>query len=291
MKHLQEYILESLSNETSKNLNELRSWLKSKNYEAYLDTLNIMLKDPKVKGLLIDGFGKDLGDIDFKYEPKDIAAKDLQPIQKEIDLDKSVKHILTKEKNVENVLNEPVVVDNMPIVTFNDKYIIDGHHRWIEVAMMHPESKLLCYNYTSDISVSEMLKAVQGSIAAVMAEHDKEKIPSETVNGNNIYAMSDESIATYINHTVTQCVLNKMIEVNIDKDVDGQEAGVDYLIKRLKDIKNNYKPVFAHEREDMPQLTKAGANSEHSKETSNPTNVGSALNKLANGKVDKEVVK
>ena len=54
MKSLYNFIFESREIETSSNKQrrkELEKWLKHKNYEDYVDTLNKMLEDPKSAAL------------------------------------------------------------------------------------------------------------------------------------------------------------------------------------------------------------------------------------------------
>ena len=91
MEKLISYLIESVSKNTSSNFQrkkELESWLKNKNYPDYLNALNRMLKDPKAKLLLQDGFGGDLGNMKLKYSVKQISASSLRPTQSEIDIEK-----------------------------------------------------------------------------------------------------------------------------------------------------------------------------------------------------------
>ena len=147
-----------------------------------------MLKDPKAKVLLEDGFGGELGDIEFTFQPRLIRAASLIPTQAEIDVEKSLKHPLTKPDNIRNDFQNKIVVNGTPIVTFRGNYVIDGHHRWSEVAMLNPDGKMLCFDYNADISPVQMLKAVQGAIASVLAKRDKDgELPQSKVDSQNIY--------------------------------------------------------------------------------------------------------
>lgn len=293
MKNLTDYILESLKKKwTTSNkerLKELETWLKSKSYDDFLDSLNKMLDDPKAKVLLIDGFGGILGETKFIFEEKEIHPEDLTPTQNEIDINKSLDYLLTKPQNVENDYKDVIVIDKSPVVTFNGKYIIDGHHRWIEAVVLRPKGNLLCYDYSAKLSPKQMLKAVQGAIAAVMAENDKDKIPSSRTHGENMYDMNDHEIAKYVNSTITQAVCNKITE--LDDKIDGQEAAIDYIIKRMIKVRDTIKPIEnAPDRDDMPQTSKAGADI-NDKSTADPDDDGSALNKLVDGKIHKDAVK
>ena len=83
MKSINDYIFESNEVSTTSNKQrrkELEKWLKHKNYEDYVDTLNKMLKDPKAKTLLEDGncsWG-------FSFRDKKEDKKDLKKYLKEL---------------------------------------------------------------------------------------------------------------------------------------------------------------------------------------------------------------
>lgn len=289
MKSLIEYIYEN-SNETYSNkdrLKKLKSWLKSKNYHDYINTLNKMLEDPKAASLLQDGFGGSLGNMKLKYSIKEIPAKNLIPSQSEIDIDKSLKHCLTNPNNIDNDFNEPIVLANMPLITFNGKYIIDGHHRWSEPAIINPNGKMLCFNYDGHLTPIEMLKAVQGAIASVMADDNdnNEKLPSSHVEGKNIYDMSDKEISNYIKKYLTKEVSDKIRTLTQSNNVER------YILDNIKRFQQDNKPPKGMpNRGDMPQTNKAGTE-KGNKITSMPEYPGSALNKLKQKKINKDVVK
>src|SRR5574344_1291804 len=80
MKNLNLYIFESREVSTTSNKQrrkELEKWLKHKNYEDYVETLNKMLEDPKSAALLEDGFGGILGDTKLKFSVQKITVSQL----------------------------------------------------------------------------------------------------------------------------------------------------------------------------------------------------------------------
>ena len=87
-----------------------------------------------------------------------------------------------------NTNKNPIEI-NKPIVTFRQNYVIDGHHTWLQAITLNPNGKILAFNYDGDISPIQMLKAVQGTIAAVKAEDNNNngKLPSNKVNGHNFF--------------------------------------------------------------------------------------------------------
>ena len=259
MQHINNYIFESrevLTTSNKQRRKELEKWLKHKNYEDYVDTLNKMLEDPKSAALLEDGFGGSLGDTQLKFSVQKIPVSQLMPTQKEIDLDKSLKHALTKEESFKKTFKNPIEI-NKPIVTFRKNYVIDGHHTWLQAIALNPNGKILAFNYDGDISPIQMLKAVQGTIAAVKADDNKNngKLPSNKVEGPNFFDddFDRKKIRKYLEDTFDNSLIDIYCEY-IKKCKDRDDI-IKYLEDRLLDIKaNNYPFEAAPSRDDMPQV-------------------------------------
>ena len=295
MKNLNLYIFESREVSTTSNKQrrkELEKWLKHKKYDDYVDTLNKMLEDPKAKTLLEDGFGGELGDTKLTFSVKEIPVSQLMPTQSEIDLDKSLKHALTKKESFEKTFTDPIEI-NKPIVTFRQNYVIDGHHTWLQAIAINPKGKILSFNYDGDISPIQMLKAVQGTIAAVKADDNNNngKLPSNKVDGPNFFDKSfdEKKIRKYIEETFDESLTN--IYCNYLDNCKNKKDIIDYITERLLDIKaNNYPFESAPSRENMPQVFKGGTNAED-KSSALPDKEGSAMNKLKDDKFMKSVIK
>ena len=292
MKSLNDFIFESKEVFTKSNKErkkELENWLKHKKYEDYVETLNKMLDDPKAKTLLEDGFGGELGDTNLTFSVKEISSQSLIPTQKEIDLDKSIKYVLKNKSSFEDSFKEPIQIGK-PIITFRKNYIIDGHHSWLQALLINPEGKLLCFNYDGDLSPIQMLKVVQGTIAAVKAKQDDTKLPSNTVEGPNIFDdnFDKKKIKEYIEKNLDEDLVSLYVD-NI-KDCYNYDSVVSFLVDRLMDIKsNNYPSENSYKRKDMPQVFKAGTNKKD-KKTAYPDKEGSALNKLKDDKFTKKAI-
>lgn len=294
---LEQYIMESTNHSgkyTTSNKErkeELENWLKNKNYPDYVETLNKMLDDPKGKTLLQDGFGGELGDTKFKFKVKYLKPLTLRPTQNEIDVDKSIKHALTKVDNIKNDFTNKIVIANMPLVTFRGNYVIDGHHRWSEGAMINPEGRMVCFDYDADISPIQMLKAVQGNIAAALAERDEDPdIPSGKTNGPNLFdkEWNKEKIKEYVESKITDEVIE---ELKKQTKLEDKEIVIQSLCDNIWNLKiNNYPEENSPSRGEMPQTDKAG-NEKGSKPSSFPNKKGSALNRMKEKPFDKNAVK
>lgn len=292
MKRLNEFIFESTTVSTKSNKErrkELEKWLKHKKYKNYVKTLNKMLEDPKAKTLLEDGFGGELGDTNLVFSVQEIPSQNLVPTQSEIDLDKSIKYPLQDVESLKKTFSEPIKIEK-PIVTFRNNYIIDGHHSWLQSILLNPEGKMLCFNYDADISPIQMLKAVQGTIAAVKASNNEKKIPSNSVNGPNIFdkEFTEKDIKEYLKKTISGETINDLLKYTDQNEFDEL---IDFLCDRMLDIKaNNCPSENAPKRKDMPQVFKAGKK-KGDKDSAYPDKEGSALNKLKNDKFNKSVTK
>lgn len=292
---LNSYIFESREVSTTSNKQrrkELEKWLKHKNYEDYVETLNKMLEDPKSAALLEDGFGGILGDTKLKFSVQKITVSQLMPTQKEIDLDKSLKHALVKEESFKKTFSNPIEI-NKPIVTFRKNYIIDGHHTWLQAIALNPNGKILAFNYDGDISPIQMLKTVQGTIAAVKADDNNNngKLPSNKVEGPNFFSdkFDRKKIRKYLEDTFNDDLTD--IYCEYIKECKDKNDIMKYLEERLLDIKaNNYPFEAAPSRDDMPQVFKGGTDVDD-KSSALPDKEGSAMNKLKDDKFMKSAIK
>lgn len=295
MKNLNLYIFESREISTTSNKQrrkELEKWLKHKRYDDYVDTLNKMLEDPKAKTLLEDGFGGELGDTKLTFSSKEIPVSQLMPTQSEIDLDKSLKHALINKESFKKTFTDPIEI-NKPIVTFRQNYVIDGHHTWLQAIAINPKGKILSFNYDGDISPIQMLKAVQGTIAAVKADDNNNngKLPSSKVDGPNFFddSFDEKKIRKYLEDTFDESLTN--IYCKYLDNCKNKKDIIDYLTERLLDIKsNNYPFESAPSRENMPQVFKGGTD-EGDKSSALPDKEGSAMNKLKDDKFMKSAIK
>ena len=285
------YEAKQKSTSNKERLEQLEKWLKDKKYPDYVKTLNKMLKDPKAKVLLEDGFGGELGDINFEFQAKLLRAGSLIPTQAEIDVEKSLKHPLTKPENIKKDFSNKIIVNDTPIVTFRGNYVIDGHHRWSEVAMLNPDGKMLCFDYDADISPVQMLKAVQGAIAAVLAKNGEDgELPQSKMKSQNIY--DSEWGPEQIHKWVSNAISDKSVEelMKYYPKCNSKEDVVKILVDNIVSFKVNNPPVAqAQHRGDMPQPDKAGSKP-GDKSTAEPDDNGSALNKLKDGNFDSKAL-
>ena len=241
-------------------------------YPDYIDKLNELLKDPKTAALLEEAFGGELGDVQLKFSKKNIPAMKLNPTQSEIDLKNSVLFPLCHPECIHNIF-KPAVELLIPIVSFNDVFVIDGHHRWSQAFIFNPKCKMVSINFKGNLSATQMLKATQGVIAAWKSKHGEanQGIPSAVATpGFNIFDKNRKEMEGFLDHVFdgeidmkgVKCDVNKVVEVlgQYIPEVKDRASLTKYICDGAEKLKNDHSPVVgAPNRGLMPQTDKAGA--------------------------------
>jgi len=169
---------------------DLPSFIKSvnSNKKAALEALMSGLND-----------GADPSDDQVGVEQVELVCRSLRPTQNEVVVDKSLKFTLENPSAFLGYLqsNGPFKVgppNNNAIITFNGKYVIDGHHRWSSLYCVNPNAKITAYNIVKpNLDPSSMLKALQAAIFANL-----QQIPQNKGGGVNLFTASDREIENYI---------------------------------------------------------------------------------------------
>lgn len=272
---LKDFILESMTKADlfdgtkEEKIKRLEQFLKG-SYEDYIDKLNELLKDPKTAALLEDSFGGSLGNVQLKYGKKNIYVQQLNPTQAEIDLKNSVLYPLCHPECIPNFF-KPAVELSIPLVTFNDNFVIDGHHRWSQGLCFNPSCKMVCVNFRGALSAPQMLKATQGAIAAYMSEKgNNTDIPSAIVaKGFNIFDNNRADMENFLEQVYNGIIAMGSDKCNVDEvvkqlskyvpEVTDKESLTKYICDNVENLKNDHTPVAgAPNRGLMSQTDKAG---------------------------------
>lgn len=156
------------------------------NYESFIKALTgisgiptedtVAKIDPKVKAVLNMGRrDKNLQDEIVKYSTPQLSVKDLIPTQSQIGLADSIGFIaFAKPDGVKSSLSGAASFGGGAILTADNKYILDGHHRWSQVFMINPGATIPCVNINLGVKDGkEALKVIQLAIAATYGDPDK----------------------------------------------------------------------------------------------------------------------
>lgn len=311
MKHLSEYVIahlfeakeEEISQAELKNLYDFLKKLAEKDSLGdYVQQLNAMLEDKDAKQILIKAFGKAKHGYKFDGAVKNIPVKDLHPTQSEIDVDKSIgwpfKNAETAKTNGEKYYGGKPVSMPFPLVTFDGKYILDGHHRWSQVFAFNPDAEMVCVDITlakdSDIkklSPNDALKICQGVLAAKRAQDGKGKIPQSKVEGANVFKMSEDDIKNKVGEYIKKSkeAAEELAKAAKLDSVDGLKDLLSSNLLKLQKENKKYSDA-GNPRGDMPQTDKGGDDPDN-QETALPKTPGSALHTLIKGTVSDKALK
>lgn len=224
-------------------------------YDTFVNKLGTELDDPKVIAAIKAGF-QDGDNADDKMQLEDVVINidRLIPTQREIDMMKSLLYPLSKKPELCTyyLSNDAIEIGGNPIVVFNNKYIIDGHHRWSQVYCLNPEAKMKAINMKSNSIKDPMkvLKAVQMSIAIISGD-----IPKATVEGTNLLTADFKTILTWIANNITDSAVD-----NINKEIgkENKTEAIKYISGNIKHLRDNATPIpNAPDRSTMPQTDEA----------------------------------
>jgi len=251
-------ILSKMHKHESDAAKELEAILKNPKYESFVKQLGEAITDPKVVSVLNKGLrdGQKWDDI---VRTKTIVkeAHELRPIQKEIDLTKSLGYIGKHPKIVPLILRGgPLKAKHFggsPIVTAKGKYIVDGHHKWSEVYMINPNANIETVSLNID-HPEEALRVSQVGIAAKAGKLNIQKV----TKGKNIYKMSTEAIqkdmVTYLSPEFYDAFYKS------DSKRFKTKADVhDHVLSNILKMRVESKSATKISRSHMPQYDDAGA--------------------------------
>jgi len=168
-------------------------------YTKFVQYLGTNIQDPKTRALIGAGLAASDGDPSddvFGFQEGPIAVAKLIPTQNEIDINKSLAYPLVKDPSEfvsKASSNGPFTVVE-PIVTFNGRYVVDGHHRWSTVYACNKNASIDAINITMEgIDPLDALKAVQMAIGL-----QAKKIPIQSVEGTNLLSIDENQLKAWI---------------------------------------------------------------------------------------------
>ena len=208
--------------EVKKKVDTISKSLKDAGLVEYVANVNDMMSDDKgrlalelVAGTLPADKLKKLGlkNVTFKFvSNKATPVSYLCPTQNEICLQDSLEKPVANESNcMPDLIKGQSVKLGIPIITCNGKFIIDGHHRWLQAACVNPDATMETLDLQIDAGVSEIdftdtediLKVAQSLIMAIALKSGKTRLPSsDSKSLENLYALS------------AQQIFNKIINLN-----------------------------------------------------------------------------
>lgn len=139
-----------------------------------------------------------------------------------------------------------------PIIVFNGKYIVDGHHRWSQLYAINKEANIVAYNFTNE-NIKKPLDALKATQLAIIGA-GATKVPSESVKGKNLLKMEESAIKQYVIEKVIDPVVDVFKKM---KQLETKEAIADYIWSNAQSMQQTSQPVSgAPVRGIMPQADK-----------------------------------
>jgi hypothetical protein len=232
---------------------KLAAAFKTQDVSGFVSQFKAIASDPKVQAILKAGTTDgNPGDEKITYAKGSVAVKGLLPTQSEIGFDQSIANILSDQyDSLQSILKGTANVGG-PIVTYNGKYVIDGHHRWSQVYAANPNAKMENLDIKGNLKPTEILKIVHAAIAAKIGE-----VPSADPKGINILnGVTEKQVADAVNSKLSDKA-KKIWAANGEKD---NASITKRIYNNLKMLISKNKPVAGSPgRADMPQTDKGGA--------------------------------
>jgi hypothetical protein len=232
--------------------------------EPYTSMLKQVASDPEFRKLAFAGRGDAGGPADEAILISDgspVAAIDLTPTQMDIDTNKSLGDQMTNKYGatasaLEDVVTMPSPGGHMPILVFENKYILDGHHRWSQVLMTNPQGKMTVWDMTSPAfgtgpqGAERALKATQLAIAALAGN-----VLTKSTD-LNLLKLPVQQLGEYVIKNITDDVLQLLVKAGKISQPDRQEAAK-YYMENLQAVQAKPAGKFAREK-GMPQADDSG---------------------------------
>ena len=197
-----------------KKLTAISKSLKDAGLADFVGDINAMMADEKGKlalelfaGTLTDEQLEEMGlkHVTFAFAANSATpVSNLHPTQNEIGFSNSLKKPVGNFKNcLPNMVAGNSVELGIPIITCNGKLIIDGHHRWSQVACVNPDATMKCLDLQVRIGTdgidfqdaADVLKVTQALLAAIALKAGKNKLPSsDSPSLENLYALDAKSL-------------------------------------------------------------------------------------------------
>ena len=185
----------------------------------YVELLKKIKDDPEFRAIASSGRTDD-NPTDEALTTKEatVRAADLQPTQAEIGLDQSLKdQMIDAYDNTQaalGLLGTPIKLNAKggatPILVFNNKYILDGHHRWSQIMMTNPTGPVAVYSIGGDAleSSEDALKIMNLAIAL----KTDDPLITNPFKGKNLFGVTAEEIYKYVRANITDDVIKLFLK-------------------------------------------------------------------------------
>lgn len=194
-----------ISNDTKKDF-----WddYKAMSVKSFVDKYGKLFTDKKFHAFISAGVADGINDENFMVTPVSPLVTELTPTQNEIGFGNSLNDLIkpTFDEGVQLEELDTILKGNnvqlgakggpVPIVIFNKKYIIDGHHRWSKIYCANKTATVSCLNFENENLKDDpklALKAFHLAIAKMLRSS-----PTEDKSGKNLFKSNKDEVFKYV---------------------------------------------------------------------------------------------
>ena len=230
--------------------------------DQYVAILKTHAGDPTFDKLATSGHRDgDPEDEVVKVTRDSVPARSLTATQAEIGFGNSLADQMQNKfdstKTALGLNGDPITMGSKagptPLLVWNGKYLLDGHHRWSQVMMVNPDGEVVIDNVVGPEldSEEEALKAMQLAIAAVA-----DNVKTKPFKGKNLMNSTPEEVANYVLQNVTDEVLGLLVNAGKIEKAD-KKLAAKYVASNVPVIKSS-EGKYSREK-SMPQAAASGA--------------------------------
>lgn len=228
----------------------------------YVAVLKRYANDPNFDAIATAGANDNAGPADevVTVNPAVVSCRSLTATQAEIGFGNSladqVQNKYDATKTALGLNGTPIVMSSksgpVPILVYNGKFILDGHHRWSQIMMVNPDGKVKIDNVTGPAidNEEEALKVMQFAIAATA-----DKVVTKPFKGENLMQANPEQVYNFVVENVTDEVLQLLVQAQKIAKPD-KTIAAKYIAGNLSVIKKSA-GRFSREK-SMPQAGDSG---------------------------------
>tara|TARA_B100001123_G_scaffold369746_1_gene431646 strand:+ start:8484 stop:9353 length:870 start_codon:yes stop_codon:yes gene_type:complete len=189
-----------------------------------------------------------------------VPIASLYATQSEIGLLKSLEDQMVNRYGLTEIAlglkGTPIVMTDesgpVPLFVWNNKYILDGHHRWSQIMMTNPEADVKIDSMSGPAlkSAEDALKMTQLAIAIVA-----QNVVTAPLTGANLMTMGTDEVMKFVAENITDEVLGLLVEAKKIPE-PSKEVAAQYYGRNHKIIQKR-RGKFEREK-GMPQAGKSG---------------------------------
>jgi len=229
--------------ENSLNVEQRIEEIFEEDYLTFMSYLGENIKDPEFRKAIRSLAKKKYVNFGEIKAP----ANRMLPTQNEIDLEKSLKSVLTDIETTRNILKceEPFKLGGHAVVTsYNGRYIIDGHHIWSQVFTINPKCSMAAFDLHD---VEDPFIALMSTQLGIAAGVDKNGNEIETIPishfrvEDDLFKISEVALKNYVTDNITEDVLKVFQE--FDHRLNKKEKVANFIWGNIKRMQTYNFPI------------------------------------------------